>query len=154
MAQYFSITPVSAVVITPVSSGATYQQLVNDLGNTKYEVSGITIQSASLAQLQQPITFSYVDANGEVHTIPVVPVKNMFLKESIPVLYLDLSAYGIIFDANLWMGFNLLPYSDVTLIFDVYKSSYAGMLRSMIKFNCASITELPDIPVDNNVILT
>lgn len=108
----------AAVVITNLQ-GATYGQLFAQSQNKQFKISRQRWASATASQLQQTITISHTDANGNVRTSPL-NLSVMLDSYQFQATVID-TTKTIVIDGNTQLGFTLK--GAATFVISLYPTS-------------------------------
>lgn len=108
----------AAVVITNLQ-GATYGQLFAQSQNKVFKISRQRWASATAAQLQQTITISHTDANGNVRTSPL-NLSVMLDSYQFQATVID-TTKSIVIDGNTQLSFTLK--ASATFVISLYPTS-------------------------------
>jgi len=106
----------TALNVYPVSirltGNVSYASFVNSLGTYVYGLDKIYMRCSNIAQLSNPITYNYYDANGDSQQYVLSPTIDPYQKY--PSLILDKFPDNLMLDGNTSMSFTLNANQTLT----------------------------------------
>lgn len=110
------------------SGSVTYPQILQQLGSYNFKINKLTIIANNFADIQVPIIFQKVDANGNTISKPTVIVPSIY--QAVTQVDVDLSNEGLVFDAQTFMNVNVNPNASLTYLFDTEQESNTNLIHS------------------------
>ena len=105
----------------------TYPQILSQLGSYSFKVNKLTIIAQNFTDLQVPITFQKVNANGQSTFHPVVIVPSIY--QAVTQVEVNLQKDDFVFDAQTFMNVNINPNASLTYLFDTEQFSNTGLMN-------------------------
>lgn len=106
----------TALNVYPVSirltGNVSYGSFVNSLGTYVYGIDKLYMRCSSIAQLSNPITYNYFDANGDTQQFLVTPTIDPYQKY--PSIIVDKFPNDLFLDGNTSMSFTLNANQTLT----------------------------------------
>lgn len=110
------------------SGAVTYPQILQQLGSYNFKINKLTIIANNFNDIQVPIIFQNVNANGQITSKPVVIVPSIY--QAVTQVDFDLSNEGLIFDSSTFMNVNINPNSSLTYLFDTEQQTNTSLINS------------------------
>ena len=110
------------------SGSVTYPQILQQLGSYNFKINKLTIIANNFADIQVPIIFQKVNANGQTVSRPTVIVPSIY--QAVTQVDVDLSNEGLVFDAQTFMNVNVNPNASLTYLFDTEQESNTNLIHS------------------------
>ena len=110
------------------NGSVTYPQILQQLGSYNFKINKLTIIANNFADIQVPIIFQKVDANGNTTSKPVVIVPSIY--QFVTQVDFDLSNEGLIFDSSTFMNVNINPNASLTYLFDTEQQTNTSLINS------------------------
>jgi len=95
-----------------LTGNVSYGSFVNSLGTYVYGLDKIYMRCSSIAQLSNPITYNYYDANGDAQQYVVTPTIDPYQKY--PSIIVDKFPNDLFLDGNSSMSFTLNANQTLT----------------------------------------
>lgn len=105
----------TGITITPTTTNVTYLMVLMQTIQQPFETSLIRISSSNTTQVQNQITITTTDANGQSATIPLIAT-NYFSANQYQATIIDVP-YSIKIDGNTSLSFSVAATTTVTMTF-------------------------------------
>lgn len=120
--------------ITVVAAGpVSYDQFLTSLGFYVYHIEDLQITAQGFSQLNSPMAYEQVPANGVINGEPVVPFAIPWAK--VPTIRMNIAGQEILLNGYTSIGYDLLPGEQIQLVAWMQQRSAIADLDKVNKSN-------------------
>lgn len=122
----FSTTIVSTPSIEVYGVNVSYEELLNSFGSYYYLIQKLFIETQTINQANQPISFTKYNVDGQKNTYVVSPTIDPYGKQA--ALLTDLEEYNLIADGRLVVQYNIFASTWLRFTFFTERGFLSGFL--------------------------
>lgn len=138
----FAITIQSTPDIEVYGVNITYEEILNSFANYYYLIQKLYLETRTISQANEPLSFEKYDSNGNKNTQIVSPAIDPYGKQS--ALVQDMEQYKIIADGRLTMAFNVLPLAWIRFTFFTCRGYTSQCLNDFHPSNQQQVKEMSE----------
>lgn len=132
----FTITTTTTPSIEVYGVNVSYNEILNSLGSFFYLIQKLYLQTNTLAQANEPMSYIKYDSNGNKSTVVVYPAIDPYGKQE--ALVTDLEKEGLVIDGRLIMLINIFASSMIRYTFFTQRGYLSNALpgpsnKSLVK---------------------